>query len=310
MTYVLSETITFNNGVQIPKMGFGTWQMSDEQAATAVRQAIEAGYRMIDTAAFYNCEKGVGQGIKDSGIDREQLFVTTKVWPTYIHQGRTEEAYQDSLNRLGLDYLDLWLLHWPVNYIEGWKVMERIYQSGRVRAVGVSNMRVKQLLTLLDQTEILPACLQIECNPLVSNYEIRAFCAYKGIAVGAWQPLGSGPKGEVLTNDVILDLAAKYGRTPAQIALRWAYQSNIVTIPKTVTPSRMAENAEISGFALTEADLEQIGQIRQLPRYDTEIADVPTRIIEQVRRGVCFAEKGYAGNLTVDYYQRSKDSEG
>jgi len=310
MTYVLSEKITFHNGVQIPKMGFGTWQMSDEQAATAVRQAIEAGYRMIDTAAFYNCEKGVGQGIKDSGIERDKLFVTTKVWPTYIHQGRTEEAYQDSLRRLGLEYLDLWLLHWPVNYIEGWKAMERIYQEGRVRAIGVSNMRVKQLLNLLDQTETVPACLQIECNPLVSNYEIRALCEYKGIAVGAWQSLGSGPNGEVMTNDVILGLAEKYEKTPAQILLRWAYQNNIVTIPKTVTPSRMAENTEILGFALTEADLEQIGQIRQLPRYDTEIADVPTRIIEQVKRGVCFAEKGYAGNLTVDYYQKSKDSEG
>ena len=310
MTDILSERITFNNGVQIPKMGFGTWQMSDEQAATAVRQAIEAGYRMIDTAAFYNCEKGVGQGIKDSGIDREKLFVSTKVWPTYIHQGRTEEAYQDSLNRLGLEYLDLWLLHWPVNYIEGWKAMERIYQSDRVRAIGVSNMRIKQLLTLLDQTETIPACLQIECNPLVSNYEIRAFCTYKGIAVGAWQSLGSGLKGEAMTNDVILDLAEKYERTPAHILLRWAYQNNIITIPKTVTPSRMVENTEILGFALTDGDLERIGQIRQLPRYDTEIADVPTRIIEQVNRGVCFAEKGYGGNLTVDYYQKPKDSEG
>jgi len=309
MTNILSEKITFNNGVQIPKMGFGTWMMSDEEAAASVRQAIEAGYRMIDTAAFYNCEKGVGQGIKDSGIPREEIFVTSKVWPTYVYQGRTEEAYQESLDRLGLEYLDLWLLHWPVNYVEGWKAMERVYKSGRVRAIGVSNMRVKQLLTLLDQTEVVPACLQIECNPLVSNYEIRAFCQYKGIAVGAWQSLGSGPRGEVLTNEVIVGLAEKYGKTPAQIALRWAYQNNIITIPKTVTPSRMVENADIGGFALTDEDLEKIGQIRQLPRYDTEIADVPVRIIEQVKRGICFAQKGYAGNLTKDFFKKAKDSE-
>lgn len=295
-----------NNCVKMPMMGFGTWMMTDEQAACAVRQAIGAGYRLIDTAAFYNCERGVGQGIRDSGIARNELFVTTKVWPTDVCQNRTEQAYEESLERLGLNYIDLWLLHWPVNYVQGYKTMEKIYREGRVRAIGVSNMRVKQLLTLLDSTEVVPAFLQLECNPLVTNYEIRALCEYKGIAVGAWQSLGSGPKGEVLTNEVIEALSQKHAKSPAQIALRWAYQNGIVTVPKTVTPSRMLENADIMDFSLSETDMEMLGAIRQLPRYDTEINDVPVRIIEQVRRGIRFAEKGYQGNLSVNFYAGDK----
>ena len=140
----------------MPRLGFGTWLMSDEQAAVAVRQAIEAGYRMIDTAAFYNCERGVGQGIRDSGIPRDELFITTKVWPADLYEGTTERAYQESLERLGLNYIDMWLLHWPVNYVEGWKAMSKIYNEGRVRAIGVSNFRVKQLMTLFDQTDVIP----------------------------------------------------------------------------------------------------------------------------------------------------------
>ncbi len=301
---VLSMMTTLNNGVKMPVMGFGTWMMTDAQAAAAVREAIHAGYRLIDTAAFYNCERGVGQGIRDSGIPREALFVTTKVWPTDLYENTAERAYEESLERLGLNYIDLWLLHWPVAYVGGWKVMEQIYRSKRVRAIGVSNFRVKQLMTLLDNCKVVPAFLQMECNPLVTNYEIRALCEYKGIKVGGWQSLGSGPKGELLTNDIILALAEKYSKTPAQICLRWAYQLGIATVPKTVNPSRMAENANIMDFSLSEQDLEMIGQIRQLPRYDTEIRDVPVRITEQVKRGIRFAEKGYQGNLTTNFYPK------
>ncbi|MDY3281380.1 aldo/keto reductase [Dysosmobacter sp.] len=303
MASILEERKVLNNGVEMPMMGFGTWQMTNESAAVAVRQAIEAGYRLIDTAAFYNVEEGVGQGIRDSGIPREELFVTTKVWPTMIYQDRVEEALEGSLKRLGLDYVDMCLLHWPVNYVEGWKKMEQLYKAGRVRAIGVSNMRVKQLMTLMDNTEIIPAFIQIECNPLVSQYEIRALCEYKGIAVGGWQSLGSGAQGGVLNNEIIMAIAEKHGKSTAQVALRWAYQNGVITVPKTVTPARMAQNADIMDFALTPEDMAQIGSLPQLPRYDTEIADVPVRIMEQVKRGVCFAEKGYAGNLTVDFYK-------
>lgn len=302
MKSVLQMTRTLNNGVKMPVMGFGTWLMSDEEAAAAVRQAIEAGYRMIDTAAFYNCEKGVGQGIRDSGIPREEIFVTTKVWPGDLYENRTEEAYRESLQRLGLDYIDLWLLHWPVNYVAGWKAMEEIYRQDRVRAIGISNFRIKQLLTLFDALEVVPAFIQLEINPLISNYEIRSFCEVKGIAIGAYQSLGSGPLGEVLTNEVIVSLAAKHGKTPAQVALRWAFQNNIITVPKTVTPKRMIENADILDFALTEEDLELIGNLKQTPRYDTENRDVPVRISEMVKRGIRFAEKGYKGDKTANYY--------
>lgn len=304
MESILNKTVTLNNGIKMPMMGFGTWMMTDEQAAVAVREALHAGYRLIDTAAFYNCERGVGQGIRDSGIPREEIFVTTKVWPTDLYENTTERAYKESLERLGLAFIDLWLLHWPVSYVNGWKVMEQIYRDGRVRAIGVSNFRVKQLMTLLDSCETVPAFLQMECNPLVTNYEVRALCEYKGIAVGGWQSLGSGPKGELLTNEVILELAERYGKTPAQVCLRWAYQLGIVTVPKTVTPSRMIENAGILDFVLSAQDLEMIGQLRQLPRYDTEIRDVPIRITEQVERGIRFAEKGYQGNLTAGFYSK------
>ena len=304
MNSILEERRILNNGMEMPMMGFGTWQMDDAQAAAAVRQAIEAGYRLIDTAAFYNCERGVGQGIRESGVPRREIFVTTKVWATHAYNGTVEKGLEESLERLGLDYVDLWLLHWPVNYISAWKDMERIHGEGRARAIGVSNMRARQLLNLLDHTEVVPAFIQMECNPLVSQYEIRSVCQYKGIAVGGWQSLGSGAQGEVLTNPELMELAEKHGKSTAQIALRWAYQNGIITVPKTVTPSRMVQNAAIADFALTAEDMEKIGNLRQIPRYDTEIADVPVRIMEQAKRGIYYAPKGYAGNLTVDFFKK------
>lgn len=306
MSSVLQLTHAFNNGVKIPMMGLGTWRMSDEQAAVAVRQALELGYRLIDTAAFYNCERGVGKGIRDSMIPREKVFVVTKVWATDLYENRVEEAYEESLDRLGLEYVDLWLLHWPVNYINGWKVMERVYRRGRVRAIGISNFRIKQLLKMFDALDVVPALIQLEINPLVTNYEIRAFCEAKGMTVSGWQPLGSGATGELLKNEVIVTLAEKHRKMPAQIALRWAFQNNIITAPKTTSPQRMVENADILDFELSEEDMELIGGIKQLPRYDTENRDVPVRIIEMVKRGIRFAPQGYEGNLTPGYYNTEK----
>ena len=303
MGSVLEERKVLNNGVKMPMMGFGTWQMDDDQAAKAVCEAIRAGYRLIDTAAFYNCEEGVGRGIRESGVPREDIFVTTKVWATHTYNGTVEQGLEESLKRLGLDYVDMWLLHWPLNYINAWKDMEKIYLDGRVRAIGVSNMRVRQLANLTDHTDIVPAFIQIECNPLVSQFEIRSFCEYKGIAVGGWQSLGSGAKGEVLTSPVMEEIAQSHGKSTAQVALRWAYQNGIITVPKTVTPSRMVQNADIMDFELTREDMEKIGNLRQLPRYDTEIDDVPVRILEQAKRGIYYAPKGYAGNLTVNFFQ-------
>lgn len=303
MASVLEERKILNNGVEMPMMGFGTWQMDDDQAAAAVCQALQTGYRLIDTAAFYDCERGVGRGIRESGVPREEIFVTTKVWAAHTYRGTVEAGLQESLDRLGLDYIDMWLLHWPLNYIDAWKDMEKIYRDGRVRAIGVSNMRVRHLVDLFDHTDVVPAFIQIECNPLVSQYEVRSLCGYKGIAVGGWQSLGSGAKGALLTSPEMVSLAEKHGKSAAQIALRWAYQNGIVTVPKTVTPSRMVQNADIMDFELTAEDMERIGGMPQLPRYDTEVADVPVRILEQAKRGIYHAPVGYAGNLTVDFFQ-------
>lgn len=304
MESILNIKKILNNGIEIPMMGYGTWHTTDGEAAAAVRQAIEAGYRSIDTAAFYNCEKGVGQGIRDSGVPREELFITTKVWPSWVSRGKTLDSLDESLERLGLEYVDLWLMHWPVNYINGWADMEVAYREGRARAIGVSNMRVRHLLDLLDHTDTVPAYLQIECNPLVSQFEVRSLCAYRGIAVGGWQPLGYGANGELLSNAVMVKIAEEHGKTPAQVALRWAFQNDVITVPKTLRPERMAENANIMDFNLSAEDLERIGQLRQIPRYDTEIADVPARIRDQVEKNIRFKPAGYEGTLTpADFFK-------
>lgn len=252
--------ITLNNGVTMPQLGFGVWQVPDDEAATAVATALEAGYRSIDTAALYRNERGTGRAIAASGIPREELFVTTKLWNTDQGHDNALRAFDASLDKLGLDHVDLYLIHWPTParglYGETWRALEKIHADGRARAIGVSNFPVAQLQHLLDEGGVVPALNQIELHPNLPQSELRAFHAAHGIATEAWSPLGQG-RG-LLDEPALAALAAKHGRTPAQVVLRWHLQLGNVVIPKSVTPSRIRENIDVFGFELDGEDLAAI----------------------------------------------------
>ncbi len=249
--------ITLNNGVSMPQLGFGVWQVPDDKAAAAVGTALREGYRSIDTAAIYGNEAGTGQALRASGIAREELFVTTKLWNRDQGYDSTLRAFDASLERLGLDYVDLYLIHWPLpsreKYLDTWRAFEKIHADGRARAIGVSNFQPAHLRRLLDSASVVPAVNQIELHPNLQQAGLRAVHAEHGIATEAWSPLGQG-KG-LLDNPVIASVAARHGVTPAQAVLRWHLQLGNLVIPKSVTPSRIAENIDVFGFELDEADL-------------------------------------------------------
>jgi diketogulonate reductase-like aldo/keto reductase len=255
--------ITLNNGVRMPQLGFGVWQVPDTEAAAAVSSALEAGYRSIDTAAIYQNEKGTGQALAAAGLPREELFVTTKLWNADQGYDSTLRAFDASLDKLGLDHLDLYLIHWPTPgrglYPDTWRAFEKLYADGRTKAIGVSNFPVAQLQHLLDSGSTVPAVNQIELHPNLPQAELRAFHAAHGIATEAWSPLGQG-KG-LLADPALAALAAKHGRTPAQVVLRWHLQLGNVVIPKSVTPSRIRENLDVFGFELDADDLAAIGAL-------------------------------------------------
>jgi 2,5-diketo-D-gluconate reductase A len=250
-------TIAFNNGVEIPQLGFGVWQVPEDEVVAAVRTALEVGYRSIDTAAAYRNEEGTGRAIAESGIDRDQVFVTTKLWNSEQGYDSTLAAFDESVKKLGLEYVDLYLIHWPSphrdKYVETWKAFERLLADGRVRSIGVSNFQQAHLQRLFDETDIVPALNQIELHPNLQQQPLREFHAQHGILTEAWSPLASG--GDVLTDPAIAKLAEKYGKTPAQVILRWHLQLGNVVIPKSVTPSRIKENFELFDFELTADDL-------------------------------------------------------
>ncbi|NNJ05850.1 aldo/keto reductase [Streptomyces sp. PKU-MA01144] len=250
-------SITLNNGVAMPQLGFGVWQVPDDEAAKAVGTALEAGYRSIDTAAVYENEKGTGQAVAASGIPREELFVATKLWNSDQGYDSTLRAFDASLTRLGLDYVDLYLIHWPLParnaYVDTYKAFETILAEGRARAIGVSNFLPEHLERLLGETSAVPAVNQIELHPQLQQTESRAFHAKHGIATEAWSPLGSG-RG-LLEVPTIVAVAQKHGKTPAQVVLRWQVQLGNVVIPKSVTPSRIRENIDVFGFELDDDDL-------------------------------------------------------
>jgi 2,5-diketo-D-gluconate reductase A len=252
--------ITLNNGVQMPQLGFGVWQVPDDEAAAAVSTAIEAGYRSIDTAAIYENEKGTGQAIAASGVPREELFVTTKLWNAEQGYDSTLRAFDASLEKLGLDYVDLYLIHWPLPsrglYLDTWRAFEKLYADGRTKAIGVSNFPVPQLQHVLDEGSVVPAVNQIELHPNLPQAELRAFHAAHGIATEAWSPLGQG-RG-LLEDPALAALATKHGKTPAQVVLRWHLQIGNIVIPKSVTPSRIRENLDVFDFELDAADLAAI----------------------------------------------------
>ncbi|CAM4213381.1 aldo/keto reductase [Paenibacillus phoenicis] len=254
------EFITLNNGLQMPQLGFGVWQVPDEEATAAVAKALEVGYTSIDTAMIYRNEVGVGKAIKQSGIPREKLFITTKVWNSDQGYDSTLRAYDESLARLGLDYVDLYLIHWPMpkvdRYVETYKALEKLYRDGRVKAIGVCNFEIEHLERLLNETEIKPVLNQVECHPHLTQTELKAFCAKHDIYIEAWSPLEQG--GEVLTDAVVKSIAEAHGKTPAQVVLRWHLQNNTIVIPKSVTPSRIEENFNVFDFQLSDAEMEQI----------------------------------------------------
>ncbi|MFF4423262.1 aldo/keto reductase [Streptomyces sp. NPDC001549] len=252
--------IKLNNGTLMPQLGYGVWQVPDAEAERAVGTALEAGYRSIDTAAIYRNEAGTGKAVAASGLAREELFVTTKLWNSPKRKwGRDQvlRAFDDSLAKLRLDHVDLYLIHWPRpmrdDFVAIWKTFEEIAASGRAKAVGVSNFRPADLERIAAGSELVPAVNQVELHPLFPQAELRAVHAERGIATEAWSPLGQGK--ELLTLPAVAAIAAAYGRSPAQVVLRWHLQHGNIVIPKSVTPARIRENLDVFGFELAAADM-------------------------------------------------------
>ncbi|GLX47343.1 aldo/keto reductase [Streptomyces sp. MB22_4] len=257
--------IILNNGVEMPQLGFGVWQVPDDEAERAVGTALEAGYRSIDTAAVYGNEEGTGRAIAASGLPREEIFVTTKLWNSDQGYDATLRAFDTSLGKLGLDHLDLYLIHWPLPardlYVDTYKALEKLYADGRVRAIGVSNFLPEHLRRLAEETSVIPAVNQIELHPHLQQHAAREYHEEQGIRTEAWSPLGQG-KG-LLEVPAIVAIGQKHNRTPAQVVLRWHIQQGTIVIPKSVTPSRIKENIEVFDFSLDEEDLAAIGALNE-----------------------------------------------
>ena len=256
-------TTTLNNGVQIPQFGFGVFQIEPGETAKAVRTAFDAGYRHIDTAQMYGNEEGVGQAIRESGIPRDELFITTKLDNDRHGRDESAKALDESLRRLGLDHVDLFLIHWPRpqenRYVETWQGFEKLASEGRARAIGVSNFQVPHLERLALETGTVPAVNQIELHPRFPQPELRAYHRANAIATEAWSPIGQG--GDLLEEQSLTSLADKYGKTPAQIVLRWQIELGNIVFPKSVTPSRIAENIDVFDFELAPEDRATIGEL-------------------------------------------------
>ncbi|HDX9641510.1 MULTISPECIES: aldo/keto reductase [Bacillus] len=263
----LQSTTTLHNGVEMPWFGLGVFKVEDgPELVEAVKSAIKAGYRSIDTAAIYGNEKAVGEGIragiKEAGISREDLFITSKVWNSDQGYETTLAAYEESLKKLELDYLDLYLVHWPVEgkYKESWRALETLYKEERVRAIGVSNFQIHHLKDVLAGAEMKPMINQVEYHPRLTQKELQAFCKEQGIQMEAWSPL---MQGQLLDNETLKEIAHKYGKTTAQIILRWDLQNEVVTIPKSTKEHRIVANADIFNFELTKEDMEKIDALNE-----------------------------------------------
>ncbi len=252
--------ITLNNGVEIPQLGFGVWQVSTEDIVASVATALQVGYRHIDTAAIDGNEEGVGRAIAASGVTRHELFVTTKLWNA--EHGNAESAFEASLRKLGLDHVDLYLIHWPApgndRYLDAWRSMEKIYASGRARAIGVSNFQPHHLRRLLAETTVPPAVNQVEVHPTFANADVLAANAEHGVVTEAYSPLGLAAD---LEAPAIVTIAERLGRTPAQVILAWHLRAGRIVFPKSVTPSRIAENFDVFDVELTDVDVTEINAL-------------------------------------------------
>jgi len=262
--YSAKDRIRLNNGVLLPCMGFGTWKVPDSDTAVkSVETAIKCGYRHIDTAAIYENEISVGKAIRNSGVDRSQIFITSKVWNDCRGYEKTMAAFEETIRRLQVDYLDMYLIHWPAHTGNDWKALNRdtwraleeLNQKGRVRAIGVSNFWVRHLEALLEDAKIKPAVDQIEYHPGFVKQDVIDLCAANGIRMEAWSPMA---RGRVLEEGLLKEIAAAHGKSVAQICLRWCLQNGVVPLPKSITPARIKENADIFDFELTAEEMEKI----------------------------------------------------
>jgi 2,5-diketo-D-gluconate reductase A len=254
--------VTLSSGTTIPQLGFGVFQIPPEDTAEIVSHALRTGYRHIDTAMLYGNEEAVGQALRESGLDRGEVFITTKVWNDDQGRDTTLKAFDASLERLGLDYVDLYLIHWPCPqqdlYVETWLTLEELYREGRSRAIGVSNFQANHLHRLKSEATIMPAVNQVELHPTFAQADLRAVHAELGVETEAWAPLGQG---EEIGSPTVAEIAGRLGRTPAQVILRWHIQLGNIVFPKSVTPSRVDENFQIFDFELSESDMGSISAL-------------------------------------------------
>jgi 2,5-diketo-D-gluconate reductase A len=254
--------VSLNDGNRIPQLGFGVYKIPDAETADAVVSALDAGYRHIDTASFYENERGVGEGIRRSGLDRDDVFITTKVWWDQNGYDSTLRSFDASLDRLGFDTVDLFLIHWPApkhdKYVETWRALERIRDEGRARSIGVANFHVHHLERLARETDTVPAVNQVELHPWLPQNEVRAYGAEHGIVTEAWSPLA---RGRILGDPTLDALAAKHGVSAAQVVIRWQLQLGNVVIPKSVSPERIRQNLDVFSFTLDDADLAAIATL-------------------------------------------------
>lgn len=265
-----SQMKELNNGTSIPLLGLGVFRSEiGEQTENAVRDALNMGYRHIDTAMIYKNEESVGRGIASSNVDRQDIFVTTKLWNEDIRQRNTAQAFQDSLDRMKLDYVDLYLIHWPAEgFCEAWEEMEKIYVSGKARAIGVSNFHPHHMEELLKTAKVVPAVNQFECHPFLSQQPLIDYCTALGIACEAYSPLG-GQGNDVLSDVVVQEIAKKHQKTPAQVVLRWNLQRGLIVIPKSVRKERIEENQNVFDFELSLEEMAQIHAINKDLRHSS-----------------------------------------
>lgn len=265
----IQDTTELNNGIKLPYLGLGVWKVTDnKEVESAVKIALKNGYRSIDTAAAYNNEEGVGKALKECDIPRGELFITTKVWNVNEDYDSTLKAFEESRKKLGLDYIDLYLIHWPGKgkYTETWHALEKLYKDGWARAIGVCNFQIGHLVNIIESGSVIPMVNQVECHPLLTQKELLAFCQSNKIQLEAWSPLMQGH----LDLPLLIELSNKYGKSPAQIVLRWDLQNEVVIIPKSIHENRIIENSDIYDFELSKEDMSAIDRLNLNKRFGAD----------------------------------------